>query len=674
MRIRKPYLLSQLPRSARWTLAIVAVSAVVAVHVYNQSVPENLPRALQTVESLYFLGLAALLLLICAALGRRILIRLGIDSSLSDEEVVAFGITLGCLALGYAVWMICLAGLFLWPVLLALVVLLVVWLHQDLAWIGRGLVPTWSAFRHIRPEIAATYVVIGLLLAQALLRALAPPTDFDAQMYHIAAPAAYLARGGYIAWLPNVPQTAFPFTSEMLFGLLIALGDDTAPALFSFGIVLATCVTLAAFARRFFCRPLAATLAIAIFLSTTYFIELMGRASQDPLWVLAELQGLYAVCAWIRCRDRKWLIVAGMTLGTSLASKYLGVVGLLLSGIGLAAVGLRAPRSQLRGSIGAAVWVTTIALLIASPWYAKNWLQFGNPVFPYFFGGNTVSLGVDPSLVQLTYGVGRDWQDFLQLPLNMYIRANAFSEDPASFPTVLAWLLPLYAIVKRRPLIDWLLAWGLARFVLWSLMAQNLRYLAPVSPVIALALAYILAEIAATSRPTLALAARSVPLAGLLICFAFIQIRDRSSNLLYVLGLEARSGYLERELKGEATFDYINAELPFDAVVLCISVGNGYYIRRTHYADGVNANWDSVSNGGRNGPLAVRDRLAELGITHLLVSEVMIMSPPPEWSGDLHAAANVEKMRTTFHQFKVSYLLPLYDDGPLSVYKIDYAR
>ena len=331
-------------------------------------------------------------------------------------------------------------------------------------------------------------------------------------------------------------------------------------------------------------------------------------------------------------------------------------------------------REPIRSGFAKVVWLAFLAIAVAFPWYFKNWFQFGNPVYPYFFSSNNTVIGPDAAIGFGSFGAGRSLQDYLLLPFNMFLRSRLFSENPTSFPTMLVWLLPLYVLVKKNRVIEGLVLWALARFVMWAIGPQNLRYYLPAHPALALSIGYTLAALAGHSRSLVALAARGALVTGLILSLTFLRIRDRSWNLPYVLGLESRQEYLGRELRGNEIVHFVNHQLPQDAVVLFLSEARGYYFQRQYIADGYNYNWPYVHQDQGGDPERIRARLKALGASHLLVSEIMIMSTPPQWSGDLQGAARLKEEKDILARFRDRYLRTLYRAEGFALYEILYDR
>jgi hypothetical protein len=520
----------------------------------------------------------------------------------------------------------------------------------------------------------AIVVLLSTLLGISLLKALAPPTDYDSLMYHLTVPARFLQEGRWVSWLANVPQSSFPFSLEMVFGLGMALGNDSVPALLSFGMVLLICLAIHDFAGKYIAPEPAGSFAAVAFLTSTYFVQAAGYASVDPLWVLAEFLAVYAFVAWTKHYDAAWLRLTGVLLGAGLAVKYITIEGCALIAAGVFYVTVVSRREPIRSGFAKVAWLAFLAIAVAFPWYLKNWFQFGNPVYPYLFGSTIPAFNIDAAIAFGSYGAGRSLQDYLLLPFNVYLRSSLFSENPTSFPTMLVWLLPLYVLVKKNRVVEGLVLWALARFVMWAIGPQNLRYYLPAHPALALSIGYILAAFAGHSRSLVALAARGALVTGLILSLTFLLIRDHSWNLPYALGLESRQEYLGRELWGNEIVNFVNHQLPQDAVVLFLSEGRGYYFQRQYIADGVNSNWPYLHQNQDGDPERIRARLKALGASHLLVSEIMIMSTPPQWSGDLQGAARLKEEKDILARFRDRYLRTLYRAEGFALYEILYDR
>lgn len=79
-------------------------------------------------------------------------------------------------------------------------------------------------------------------------------------------------------------------------------------------------------------------------------------------------------------------------------------------------------------ALGSGLAFGASALAVALPWYAKNLLWSGNPLYPFFLGGVEWSRDrLDMLMAYLeSFGVGRRVIDYLLLPWNPYFRNAHF--------------------------------------------------------------------------------------------------------------------------------------------------------------------------------------------------------------------------------------------------------
>src|SRR5439155_18167569 len=77
----------------------------------------------------------------------------------------------------------------------------------------------------------------------------------------------------------------------------------------------------------------------------------------------------------------RWLVLAGVFSGLALSVKYTAVI---IPGALVVVTLLNSPR---RSGIRKSIYLTAVSGLVASPWYLRNLIFQGNPVYPFLFGG-----------------------------------------------------------------------------------------------------------------------------------------------------------------------------------------------------------------------------------------------------------------------------------------------
>jgi 4-amino-4-deoxy-L-arabinose transferase-like glycosyltransferase len=117
------------------------------------------------------------------------------------------------------------------------------------------------------------------------------------------------------------------------------------------------------------------------------FLWQMFSAYADLATALYASLGLFALAYAVQEGNRRWLWLSGALMGFALATKYTALLTAGLWGL----VGLlwlaRAGQAKL---IPTLVGAGLLAGAIGAPWYIRNYLWTGNPVYPFayeIFGG-----------------------------------------------------------------------------------------------------------------------------------------------------------------------------------------------------------------------------------------------------------------------------------------------
>lgn len=206
----------------------------------------------------------------------------------------------------------------------------------------------------------------------ATLLALAPPLSLDALVYHLAIPRQFALQGQAFEMPWNL-HSYFPQHAEGLFGLTLELeATGVLAQLLHLSAAFWTLAVVFRVGRREFGR-LAGGLAVVLLFSIPVYCLISGWAWND--WFVL----LYAACGIdhvLRLRDSPQpgsYLLAAVFLGAAAAVKYNALPLLALLAVGLA--------KPYRRHLPAAA--LAVVLLLA-PWYGKNLLAKGNPVFPFF--------------------------------------------------------------------------------------------------------------------------------------------------------------------------------------------------------------------------------------------------------------------------------------------------
>ncbi|HLX19830.1 MAG TPA: glycosyltransferase family 39 protein, partial [Gaiellaceae bacterium] len=329
----------------------------------------------------------------------------------------------------------------------------------------------WRACGRLRRPIVAILV----LLALDVLLASAPPTSGDAIAYHLSAPKEWLQAGHIypIWWDWNTFQ---PFATEFHQALGQALWNGRAAMVVTalLGGFSVACVY--GLARDLVGRN-AAMVAALVWVAQGMFVwESTGG------FVELALGGFIALSAWHlvalrRTAQLQAAVWAGLAAGLAAATKYHGLIFLLAFA---ALVPLLAPRRRVL-----AFGLFAAATAIALPWYVRNWIVAGNPLYPFaagVFGGKYLDAGSRYDLNQSLagYGLPGIWR-LPFFPLEFVLHTDRY-ERGYSFSPALFLLAPIGAVLGGRTAR--LLGLGILAYLViwWETMHEVTRYLLPVLP------------------------------------------------------------------------------------------------------------------------------------------------------------------------------------------------
>lgn len=166
----------------------------------------------------------------------------------------------------------------------------------------------------------------------------------------------------------------------------------------------------------------------ALVLGAPAFLWQMFSAYADLATALYASLGVFALAYAMQEGSRRWLWASGVLMGFALATKYTALLTAGLWGVvGLVWL-LRAGQSELTPTL---VGAGLLAGVIGAPWYLRNYLWTGNPVYPFayeIFGGKNWSQAQADAYRndQLKFGLGREPAQLLLAPWNL-------SASPAPF-------------------------------------------------------------------------------------------------------------------------------------------------------------------------------------------------------------------------------------------------
>jgi hypothetical protein len=353
---------------------------------------------------------------------------------------------------------------------------------------------SWTSAGERRVILACAALVLGLIAAIIWNQHLTPAMANDAMTYHLPAAVQWLQTGKlglYETWFYNPANTYSPLAGSTFAAWMLApVGNDAlaryveAPALVMIFIVsmqIARCLGAGA--------TVSALLALAVACARPFLTQII--LAKDDLFVTAFFATAVLACAKPRLQDRLGPWRLGAAIGLLLATKYTTLLSLPVLLLLIDAPYRSGWRWRQYGiAIGA-------ALVLAGPWYLRNLVLTGNPIFPseIRIGGATVLPGMMRLLrSDRLVGAANVWRAFT---------------DYHGYYTLIAWpsiiVLTLWAgawvrgarAMLRQPLIRVMLLGplvGIAIFVAASPYAE-IRFAYPSMLLLVLAAALLLGHI-----------------------------------------------------------------------------------------------------------------------------------------------------------------------------------
>ena len=239
-----------------------------------------------------------------------------------------------------------------------------------------GAIPPWVAG------------VLAALLAVAAGFGLAhlSNTLYDSLSYHLFFAARWL-QGHAISIVPtpfsDEAQAYAPANGELFFAwLMVPFHGDLLARIGQFPFALLAAATLYATGRRLGAAPGHAIYAPAFFLLSRPILEQTLGANVDLICAALFLTSLYLGIVAVERGGRGDWALWGISVGLYAGTKYLALVYLPVLALGVLVKGFRREM----------VWAVPGVAMFAMPWYLRNWIIAGSPIYPASFAIGGVRL------------------------------------------------------------------------------------------------------------------------------------------------------------------------------------------------------------------------------------------------------------------------------------------
>jgi hypothetical protein len=417
---------------------------------------------------------------------------------------------------------------------------------------------------------------------------------------------------------------------------------------------------------------------VALYEATTTLIDL-------PLTLFSAM-ALLSLLEWSRQENSAYFWLSAISLGLALGCKYHAGFWIFPLLVIICWHAGRERRLGMRMALMLALRYSAVAFLIFSPWLVRSYVYTGNPIFPV---ANRIfkSPLFPPQMDAAAHAVYvNQREDFSLLALLKLPWTESF--HPASFHGTLGaiFLVGIFlALVRRKtPQLRYGLFCAIAYFYSWALTAQEIRYLLPLLPLLAILtsagfLGSVPARLAeggdATSSNVVKrfgyIAGMAAIVAG--SCTAFPPVYSRlirdwtywhsyKSPFPYLIGRETREEFLERDVPSIYVYNFINKNLSqSDRVFLLNDAAQFYCEVPTLYSFTVDG--DSILL--QNTEKGVLEELKQFRVTHILLN-YNGLAPVPGVEPRPGAFFFLDKT------FTEHYLAPLYSRNNVVLYRVNF--
>jgi len=466
---------------------------------------------------------------------------------------------------------------------------------------------------------------IGVLVALQLTVALTPLIFYDLQVYHLLAPAEFL-RTGSLTHIPWNVHTNSPLAIQLTVGMSLALDASGQLAKFLFAFL--GCLIYAGIFELI--QPAGRRVALLATLFVLCFPEfwIMQTLGVVDLSIAAFL--IFGTI-WLRwaLQESRWqpAILSGICFGLAMGSRYQAVILTTLAivlALGEHLIHVR-QHLQLRRVLVQLILVGLLVTLFVSPWLIRNYSHLGNPVYPLMQGTlGTIEWSPDQDSQFRAEVLGKQLRDIslTRKLLSPMMLLFAFPSNVLFGSILLLGSLAALAFPIRELRLSAVI--GLGGLVVWGLVRPTggtvlLRFNA-------LSVVFLLAATGAVlgSGKIFGKAGPKIAafIATLSVIFAVIQLQRSLPVMQSLMVPQARQTLQELNVPAWAAFDYANEHLnAAHDKVLILGETRGMWLHIPYFAPSAfNGPQLDAIFGGDSGPKMWQQKLAALGVTHLLIS------------------------------------------------------
>jgi len=482
----------------------------------------------------------------------------------------------------------------------------------------------------------------GLAAAGSLVAALAPPTAGDALCYHLELPKQFLVRHR-LAFMPYHDNCTFPLLAEMWYLWGLALEGGVCAQLVHWGLGLLLALGSVVLATPILGRPWAWVAGALVLLTPGVNNQMTAPLSDVALAAVTVL----ATAAWWRAavngEERRWYLLAGVLGGAALGTKYVALLFVPALAIPWLWIAIRWPARRRELLQGAAV-VAVVAASVGGVWYVRAAWYRGNPVYPFFGellgvapGEGAAAAEARPTLPESKSPLGRSPVALLAAPWQLTMHPERFGGRGHQLGLLPLVALPGLVFCRRLRGLGVLMAVAASYAAIWFLLRQNVRFLFPVVPLLAVGVVWVWAE---TGRlPALSRHVAVALFALIVAAMAVVGLHRAVGTWAVAVGREDHEAYLTRHDPTYPAAAVLN-RLGRPGTRLLSQDYRAFHFQHPVTCESILRRETGYDRLVRHPGQLIR-ALRGAGFTHLLLAEV-VAGDAPDYDPTLRRLANAE--------------------------------
>ena len=446
-----------------------------------------------------------------------------------------------------------------------------VWRHRATLRPARG----WLLGTRPAPVDRVWFALAMLAAAYVGSATVVPETFFDALVYHLGVPGQWLLHHRFTP-LPHNYFSPLPMGISMLSTGSLILWDETLCRMLHWTLSVLAALGVFALGRRFFGRR-AGLWGLGLFATTPLVLINAQAAGVDAGAAWFAVLAMHALAVWAFAGPRPEpgrLFAAAVFAGAAVAAKYNTVFFLAPAAVAAVFVAVRRRPGGISWPRLAAAGALALALLL--PWWIKNAVETGNPVYPFLYRVFP-SESLDEVKMAQQMGEFREYHhrtpvQFIRQPWDLsFMFATSNSYVGTTWLLVLPVFLIALPVWRRGPPWAWPFAFVvLAAALLWTSQTRIVRYFIPALTLLAVLFAAALDRFAAGMPRTVGMLRWGA--AGLAAWGCLHLAMIGGSNWDHVgaaLGVESRPAYKDRVMMNSyAPVARASGRLPEDSRIL----------------------------------------------------------------------------------------------------------